>query len=112
MVTEIHVHEDYNSRIFANDIALYKLDKPLHLSKYVTPACLPSGLADDPVGGMECKVAGWGDLTESGSGPDHMQEVGLPILHKCQETFTQDSRQICAGYTEGGKDACQVIKWQ
>ncbi len=63
LVTEIHVHEDYNSRIFANDIALYKLDKPLDLSKYGTPACLPSGLADDPVGGMDCKVAGWGDLS-------------------------------------------------
>lgn len=107
MVVEVFVHEEYNSKIFTNDIALYKLDRPLHFSKYVTPACLPSGLEDDPTGGYNCKVAGWGDLSESGSGPDHMQEVSLPILGKCKETFTRDTYQICAGYPEGGMDACQ-----
>ncbi|ODM91905.1 Serine protease nudel [Orchesella cincta] len=107
MVDQIFVHENYDSKVFANDIALYKLDKPLYMSKYVTPACLPSGSEDDPHAGQMCKVAGWGDLQESGSGPDHMQQVELPVLEKCLETFTRDSHQICAGYTEGGKDACQ-----
>ncbi|CAL8129598.1 unnamed protein product [Orchesella dallaii] len=107
MVEQIFVHDSYDSKIFANDIALYKLDKPLYMSKYVTPACLPSGSEDDPHGGQMCKVAGWGDLQESGYGPDHMQEVELPVLDKCLETFTRDTHQICAGYNEGGKDACQ-----
>lgn len=77
-VLEIYVHEAYDHKIFANDIALFKLDKPLYLSRYVTPACLPSGNQDDPSAGDYCRVAGWGDLHESGTG----REKSIIIIWK------------------------------
>ncbi|CAG7723777.1 unnamed protein product [Allacma fusca] len=105
MVTEVHVHERYDNRIFLNDIALMKLEHPLYLSKYVAPACLPDP-TQDPVYEQKCTVIGWGDLTEDGTAPDHLQEVELPVK-RCRETNTRELVQMCAGYEEGGKDSCQ-----
>ncbi|OXA53017.1 Serine protease nudel [Folsomia candida] len=106
-ISEIHVHERYDSKIFMNDIALMKVDVPFFFSKWVTTACLSTDVSQDPLAGHECTVIGWGDLSEDGTGPDHLQEVKLPVLPKCLETFTKDNLQICAGVLEGGKDACQ-----
>ena len=66
-VTNIFVHERYDSKIFLNDIALMKLDKPLQLSKWVTIACLVrSDQAHlDPHAGQSCTVTGWGDIAEN-----------------------------------------------
>lgn len=66
-VTNIYVHERYDSKIFSNDIALMKLDKPLKFSKWVAPACIVRSDQKelDPNVGQSCTVAGWGDIAES-----------------------------------------------
>ena len=40
-VKEIHVHPQYNSVTFRNDIAILRVDRPFIFNKYVQPACLP-----------------------------------------------------------------------
>ena len=42
-------------------------------------------------------------------------EVQVPVVSNavCQKAYSDASDTvICAGYTEGGKDSCQVIKLQ
>ncbi len=72
-----------------------KVEGGFHFSKWVTTACLATEVSQDPLEGVECTVIGWGDLSEDGTGPDHLQEVKLPVLQKCLETFTKDNLQVC-----------------
>jgi len=107
-VLEVFVHEGYDSTIFKNDIALLKLENELSLSKWISPACLASpDKSHDPKPKQECTVIGWGNLAESTQGPDHLQQVSLPVIESCAETFASNNEQICAGLPQGGKDACQ-----
>ena len=57
-------------------------------------------------------------LFTGGPASDMLLEVQLPVVSNdaCNEAYSKfkseiDNRVICAGYAQGGKDACQVIKW-
>ncbi|MBY5817812.1 trypsin-like serine protease [Rhizobium leguminosarum] len=118
-VEEVIIHEDFDRKVFANDIALIKLSEPAK-SK---PAILASA-SDDEVeaAGRPAIVTGWG-YTKADHGwddkylPTELQEVELPIVPRedCRAAYRDssmrmnpiDERNVCAGYAEGGKDACQ-----
>ncbi|MGO8072745.1 trypsin-like serine protease [Rhizobium leguminosarum] len=118
-VDEVIIHEDFDRKVFANDIALIKLSEPAK-SK---PAILASA-SDDAVeaAGHPAVVTGWG-YTKADHGwddkylPTELQEVELPIVPRedCRAAYRDssmrmnpiDERNVCAGYAEGGKDACQ-----
>ncbi|RXT25293.1 peptidase C14 [Rhizobium leguminosarum] len=118
-VEEVIIHEDFDRKVFANDIALIKLSEPAK-SK---PAILAS-TSDDEVeaAGHPAVVTGWG-YTKADHGwddkylPTELQEVELPIVPRedCRAAYRDssmrmnpiDERNVCAGYAEGGKDACQ-----
>ncbi|MBY5534283.1 trypsin-like serine protease [Rhizobium leguminosarum] len=118
-VEEVIIHEDFDRKVFANDIALIKLSEPAK-SK---PAILASA-SDDEVeaAGHPAVVTGWG-YTKADHGwddkylPTELQEVELPIVLRedCRAAYRDssmrmnpiDERNVCAGYAEGGKDACQ-----
>ncbi|QHW28679.1 trypsin-like serine protease (plasmid) [Rhizobium leguminosarum bv. viciae 248] len=118
-VEEVIIHEDFDRKVFANDIALIKLNEPAK-SK---PAILASA-SDDEVeaAGRPAVVTGWG-YTKADHGwddkylPTELQEVELPIVPRedCRAAYRDssmrmnpiDERNVCAGYAEGGKDACQ-----
>ena len=57
-------------------------------------------------------VSGWGALSENGSSPNRLHEVTLPIIANavCNSPAAYDgevnSKQICAGLADGGKDSC------
>ncbi|XP_076065174.1 trypsin-1-like [Oratosquilla oratoria] len=73
------------------------------------PITLPPPM-HEPSG--ECVVSGWGRLWEHGDRPQVLQKVKVNYIpdDECQKHFTgftiHDS-EVCAGVTEGGKDACQ-----
>ncbi|MBB4524492.1 UNVERIFIED_ORG: secreted trypsin-like serine protease [Rhizobium sophorae] len=118
-VEDVIIHEDFDRKVFANDIALIKLGEPAK-SK---PAILASA-SDDAVeaAGHPAVVTGWG-YTKADHGwddkylPTELQEVELPIVPRedCRAAYRDssmrmnpiDERNVCAGYAEGGKDACQ-----
>jgi len=101
-------HENYNDNTISNDITLIKLNKKVQLNNYARTACLPS--KGESFEGLHCTVSGWGALSESGGGPSTLQAVSVPIMSisKCRTYYYDvDSRNVCAGYEAGGKDACQ-----
>ncbi|MBY5402827.1 trypsin-like serine protease [Rhizobium leguminosarum] len=118
-VEDVIIHEEFDRKVFANDIALIKLSEPAK-SK---PAILASA-SDDEVeaAGHPAVVTGWG-YTKADHGwddkylPTELQEVELPIVPRedCRAAYRDssmrmnpiDERNVCAGYAEGGKDACQ-----
>ncbi|CAG9768789.1 unnamed protein product [Ceutorhynchus assimilis] len=112
-VIAVVVHEFYSKTNLRNDIALMKLSAPIRYNRYVRPICLPSETTsgkdylNSPTAGTICTTVGWGATAEHGADPDHMREVEVPILHHCKHKEDSDTEEICAGLTEGGRDACQ-----
>ncbi|XP_060524589.1 serine protease nudel-like [Cylas formicarius] len=111
--TMILPHENYSKSNLRNDIALMKVSGPFRYNRYVRPICLPSEITagsdfqKGPLPGVICTAAGWGATFEHGVDPDHMREVEVPILRHCKHKEDSDRDELCAGLSEGGKDACQ-----
>lgn len=116
-VAEIVEFPGYVDASKGKDVALLRLSSPLDLSSpnvrpiaIMTQALADSGLAAP---GIMATVSGWGTLSSSGSSPDTLQRVSVPILSNAKaqsaysgETITSD--QLPAGdLTNGGKDSCQ-----
>jgi len=109
-VSEVHVHEDYLTDKIYNDIALLKLHEPYSLDGEQTASLK---LRDTEVtAGEHCTVTGWGTTQEGGSVASILQFINVPIVdrHICsgQQKRNIYDGEICAGFSSGGKDACQV----
>ncbi|XP_045107537.1 serine protease nudel-like [Portunus trituberculatus] len=103
-VSQILPHPSYTG--LSNDVALFLLEAPLHLNRWVRPVCLSEALY--PKMDQICTVAGWGTLQEGGDTPKKLQELDLPVLSTClADTHLSDEQVLCAGYPEGKMDACQ-----
>ena len=109
------VHPDFNSFTYENDLSLVQLDKPLEFQPHIGPICLPPDQIE--LEGKTATLTGWGRLSEEGIAPSVLQEVKVDIVSndKCEEMFLKAGRHenisdvfICAGFSEGGKDSCQV----
>ncbi|XP_078600937.1 trypsin-3-like [Branchiostoma floridae x Branchiostoma japonicum] len=108
-VIKVIVHKQYNSRTVDNDIALMKLSSSITFDDYASPVCLPT--VDAPDGTM-CYVTGWGDTKGTGS-DDVLRQAKVPVMSS--KTCSSRSyygglvthNMICAGYEQGGVDACQ-----
>lgn len=103
-----------------------ELDKPLQWSKHVLPACLPTSF--DEIGYIKYEnilatVAGWGWTNENnkkGSRAKILQKAKVNVLETetCREWYKSQGKktkiqesQMCAGYEQGGVDACWVNKF-
>ncbi|KAJ7326752.1 hypothetical protein JRQ81_016511 [Phrynocephalus forsythii] len=110
-VQEIIVHPKYLASEQGYDIVLMKLDRPMNFSVLQQPLCLPTeeGINTKYT---ECWVTGWGYTKERGQVEDTLQKVKIPLISntECQSRY-QDYRitdkMLCAGYAEGGMDACK-----
>ena len=99
-----------------NDIALIRLKKPLDLKdkSVPTPVCLPVKPGTGVYEGKTFTVTGWGYGHENAKGTAKvLQKLDVPHIKwaKCKELYLPEiisENMICAGYLEGGKDACQV----
>ncbi|KAH0620870.1 hypothetical protein JD844_021727 [Phrynosoma platyrhinos] len=96
------------------DIALLKMNGHFKYGSTVWPVCLPDPNEKfDP--GFICVTCGWGRLRENGMLPEVLHEVELPILdqNECSRVLStlkkpiQGDTIMCAGFPDGGKDACQ-----
>jgi len=104
-VEKVVKHGSYNPRTMNNDIAMFKLSKPVKFGKYVQSACLPSG----PASG-ECYITGWGKTRHPGSMTSVLQQGKLKVVASgvCQRhnqaggiPIPVTSAMVCAG--DGGK---------
>uniref|UniRef100_A0A670JF83 Acrosin n=1 Tax=Podarcis muralis TaxID=64176 RepID=A0A670JF83_PODMU len=115
-VHKVLLHQDYNPRTEANDIALIKLEKPVTFSDYVQPACLPPVTMGSDTSFSDCHISGWGTTSQNSERlgtSDILQEAKINILDtkKCNSSQwyngAMSPHTICAGYEEGGIDSCQ-----
>ncbi|XP_060548725.1 serine protease 27-like [Pantherophis guttatus] len=120
-VKQIIMHSNYTSLINGNDIALIELESPVNFTQRIQPACLPGSSIVFPPR-LGCWVAGWGNIKPQVPlpEPELLQEVLLPLIDRATcEVLYSDFKEpgmanaikddmMCAGYMEGGKDACQA----
>ncbi|XP_053114500.1 plasma kallikrein-like isoform X2 [Hemicordylus capensis] len=110
-VQEIIVHPNYDFSERGYDIALMKLDRPMNFSDSQQPICLPSNEEKD-MGYTNCWVTGWGYTKERGEIEDVLQKLKIPLITnaECQSRYQDQiisNKMRCAGYRQGGKDACK-----
>jgi len=76
-VQQVFRHYGYNPQTFENDVALFKLSRPVQYNRYVQPACLPSGTITV---GSTCVLTGWGKIQHPGQMFHVLQQVNLPVV--------------------------------
>lgn len=119
-VARIIKHPSYSSEEHTSgDIALVQLASPISFNDYMLPVCLPKpGDPLDP--GTICWVTGWGNTgtNQQLQPPFTLQELQVPLIdaQTCNNYYQENSvpgtgpvileGMLCAGYEEGGKDAC------
>lgn len=111
-VSQVIVHEDYDSSTIANDIALLRLSLPINNEnaepiKLVSDEDVADG-ATDP--GVMSWVTGWGLVSVNPDTlPYILQKVQLPVISNQQAGLVWTSfpeKLLFAGYFNGNKDAC------
>lgn len=104
-VEGIHVHPEFNSNNFVNDIALIRLKTSFVYDKYVQPACLAN---EDPSIDDELTILGWGVEEENGTSPESLKEAKVNMIDNCTEYWSDldPSRQICVGKRITGNSVC------
>ncbi|XP_019747942.1 trypsin-1-like [Hippocampus comes] len=112
-VSLIISHPDFNSSTFDNDVALVKLSSPVTFNNFIGSICLAAS-GSTFFDGTQSWFTGWWDVT---SGvplppPQNLMEVQVPVVgnHQCDCYYgggVITNNMICAGLSEGGKDACQ-----
>lgn len=82
-ISQIIVHDDYNTVNNDNDMALIKLSTPLSFNQdvqsvpFATDIDVSSGLLDP---GVIATITGWGWIDDFGNRPNHLQAANLPII--------------------------------
>ncbi|KAK7482320.1 hypothetical protein BaRGS_00026448 [Batillaria attramentaria] len=111
-VEKIVVHPNFNHTSGANDIALMKVSQAIVYTDKIQAVCLPSQ-QEIVTTGQHCIVAGWGVTLETGDAFDTLNQVTVPVVSDdvCAQPSWQRDRFVphlsfCAGYEEGGRDAC------
>lgn len=102
----------YSSSNYNCDIGLVKLNEPVDITKGpINPVCLAE--KHKAFIGANSVVAGWGATSEGGSLSNKLLQVEVPVWSnaECKMSGYGKNRitdnMLCAGFKEGGKDACQ-----
>nr|XP_045619109.1 proclotting enzyme-like [Procambarus clarkii] len=119
-ISHIILHEKFNAKNLANDVALIRLSEPVNMTHRIRPVCLPDTdwdvpLADgaDVVTGI---VAGWGLTREGGLPSPVLLQVNLPFLRleECRRRYEGiaaiSSKMLCTlhSFADGvSKDSCK-----
>ncbi|XP_026899300.1 testisin-like isoform X5 [Acinonyx jubatus] len=100
----------------SSDIALLKLSSSVTYNKYIHPVCVAASSSEFQ-NQTDCWVTGWGHIGEDQvlPAPYLLQEVQVGIINTtmCNYLYTQPlvrydiwGDMVCAGDSQGGKDAC------
>ncbi|XP_046857350.1 serine protease hepsin-like [Xenia sp. Carnegie-2017] len=110
-IEAIHIHPKYQPGKETHpgdyDIAILQMSSSARIPRDIMPLCLPEkGFI------QRCSITGWGRTSNSGSLSKVLREayVDLVPLDKCngEKSYngTINDRFVCAGFKEGGIDAC------
>ncbi|KAG8436276.1 hypothetical protein GDO86_007399 [Hymenochirus boettgeri] len=110
-VTQLVIHPFYNEESHDYDVALVLLDHSVPLtSPYVQPICLPASTHHFP-DGSSCWITGWGAAQMNGLNSDELQKADVQLISQeiCIALYRNQisPRMLCAGYSDGHKDACE-----
>lgn len=108
-VAKVIQHENYNPTQTNQDLSIFLLEKPLEFNDNIQPIALAKTEAPQEAIAI---VTGYGFVKDGGPLSEQLQKVELPLINreKCNSLYHGiiTKYMICAGYDEGGKDACQV----
>uniref|UniRef100_A0A8C6VQY2 Peptidase S1 domain-containing protein n=1 Tax=Naja naja TaxID=35670 RepID=A0A8C6VQY2_NAJNA len=111
-VKAIIIHSHFKKETYENDIALFKLQKPITFNDYIQPICLlpsPLFLGNDTL----CYITGWGSAHEKGGKKKILQEAQVDIIPQniCNRYDwyggVVTTNMFCAGSESGAVDSCQ-----
>ena len=107
----IITHSRFVRETYDNDIALILLTHRLSWDPYTVPVCLPTQ-RKKVLAGHNGILVGWGRLSEEGQRSKRPLKLSVPIVDmaSCERVLGQHNvnpTKFCAGYLEGGRDACQ-----
>ncbi|XP_030753933.1 trypsin-1-like [Sitophilus oryzae] len=120
-VKSIIVHPGYSCKKVKDDIAILELNEQVIWSQSIIPACLPAGSEQKAYSTFDnnlATVAGWGWINEErgkGGRAEILQKAKVNVIEieKCRTWYKSQGKktkiqegQICAGYEQGGIDAC------
>lgn len=109
-VFAIHSHPSYSPRTTDYDVSVLRLSGAISLGYSAAPIELTTS---SPSAGTNALTSGWGTTSEGGSPSSQLRAVTVPIVsyEECDNAYGFNAitdRMICAGFPNGGKDACQV----
>uniref|UniRef100_A0A665TYN0 Coagulation factor VII-like n=1 Tax=Echeneis naucrates TaxID=173247 RepID=A0A665TYN0_ECHNA len=112
-VSEIIMHENYETHTADNDIALLRLVTPITYNRYTVPVCLPTRpLAERDLWAVHFHtVSGWGRRGENGPTSHILRRLKVPRIRTQQcvdeSGVVLTKNMFCAGYIEGQQDSCK-----
>ncbi|CAF4136318.1 unnamed protein product [Rotaria sp. Silwood2] len=114
VVLNVHIHPNYSSVGYVNDIALLRLTSPLTMNdpnlsticlNFVNSTVLMT--EEWPPANTTVVAVGWGTLNGIGSSPTNLQQVSLEIIDRrastCNNLLHDWQVQLCAGVPNGNK---------
>lgn len=120
-VSDIILHEGFTTELYHHDVALLNISPPIewsHGGKFGTGAIVPVCITPEKVDYTgSATVAGWGYTKENANRAEVLlNAVDVNIINcadKCDcktgyPTIFKDEIMLCAGFTDGEKDSCQV----
>uniref|UniRef100_A0A8C3QMC8 Transmembrane serine protease 15 n=1 Tax=Cyanoderma ruficeps TaxID=181631 RepID=A0A8C3QMC8_9PASS len=110
-IDRIIINPHYMKETKDSDIALMHLQHKVQYTDYIQPICLPEK-DQQFLPGINCSIAGWGNIEDEGPTSNVLQEAEVPLLsnEKCQQwlpKYNITENMLCAGYDMGGVDSCQ-----
>ncbi|OWK62716.1 Enteropeptidase [Lonchura striata] len=110
-IDRIIINPHYMKQTKDSDIALMHLQHKVQYTDYIQPICLPEK-NQQFLPGINCSIAGWGNIRNGGPSSNILQEAEVPLLsnEKCQQwmpKYNITENMLCAGYDMGGIDSCQ-----